>query len=131
MSRDRFVKIEWGLRKGERGVKDFGHCDMGFKLDTPGEAEVYRELKAEGWTVQKYGWPDFLATKEVNGLRYARLIEVKSNGDQTREGQAVLHRALSWLGVQVEVIVKTNTNRTRRYRVSDISRRPKPSKRVI
>ena len=126
MSRDRFVKIEWG-DKAANTQREFGHCDNGFKLDTREEAEVYAELKQQGYTVRKHGWPDFLAENAYG----VRLIEVKSSADRLRETQHQTHQSLARIGVDVEVIVRENPNRPQRYHLGVLKKKKKSSRVVV
>ena len=108
MGRDRNVKTEWGDWKNKR-FQEYGFCDHGFRFQCIEEAEVYQELKTQGYTVHKHGWPDFMATKGTE----VRLIEVKSQHDVTKESQKAVHRGLKRLGVSIETITKFNPNRVR------------------
>lgn len=112
LGRDKHVKTEWGehMSKGAEN-RDFGYCDHGWKLQTADEALVYANLKAEGWTVHKHGWPDFTAVKGD----IVRLIEVKSSADTRRESQIAVHAALRKLGIEIEVLLVDNPNRPRKY----------------
>ncbi len=123
LGRDRHVKTEWGdrLTRGSEN-RDFGFDDHGWKLQTSEEADMYEDLKAEGWTVHKHGWPDFMATRGEE----VRLIEVKSITDQKRQSQMAVHAGLQRLGLAVEVWLDDNPNRTpRKY----LTWKPKPIKR--
>jgi hypothetical protein len=123
MSRDRFVKTEWGEHTNKNSEnRDFGFCDHGWKLQTCDEKEVYGQLKAEGYTVHKHGWPDFMATRGEE----TRLIEVKSSADSLRVNQIVVKDGLARLGAEVEIIVIENEHRPRR-----IGWKPKPLKKRI
>lgn len=51
---------------------------------------VRRELEADGWTVLRNGWPDFLAIK---GAR-AKFVEVKTNSTPFSPEQKAMFRAL-------------------------------------
>lgn len=121
LGRDKHVKTEWGEHT-TRGAEnhDFGYCDHGWKLQTGDEATVYAQLKADGWTVHKHGWPDFLAVKGNK----VRVIEVKSNADKRRQSQIAVHEALRLLGIEVEVLLVDNPNRVSRYHT-----KPLPIKR--
>lgn len=114
MGRDRFTHTEWGTRAG---YKIFGYCDHGFQLSCREEKEVYEELKAEGWTVHKHGWPDFMATRGEE----IRLIEVKSGSDSIQTSQLIVGAGLAKLGAKVETFIRENPNRQRR-----IHWKPKP-----
>ena len=108
MGRDRFTKTEWGDWKNQgHRMPDFGFCDHGFRLQTREEAEIYKELKAQGHTVHKHGWPDFMATRGTE----VRLIEVKSVNDTLKHSQVAVHEGLRRLGVHVDIISKDNPNR--------------------
>jgi hypothetical protein len=113
MGRDRFVKIEWGDNRAGVQSRDFGFCDHGFRLQTVGEAQVYARLKAEGWTVVKHGWPDFMAMKGDQ----VRLIEVKACCDRRRETQMVVQAGLGRAGAPVETIIIENLNRSNAGRI--------------
>lgn len=124
MGRDKFTKIEWGDKKGRKTALNtsFGHCDHGRTLDTREEAEVYKELKAEGYTVHKHGWPDFMATRGDE----VRLIEVKSTADMKQQSQINVHKGLEKLGVKVEMVVRVNLERELRiFRKPGPIRKPK------
>jgi len=105
LGRDRFTKTEWG--DGNKTWRDFGYCDNGFRLGCREEAEAYRELKDEGYTVTKHGWPDLLATLDD----VVRVIEVKSETDSLKASQKRVIAALAQLGVTVEVQHRRNPNR--------------------
>ena len=107
MGRDRFVKTEWGDKKAPPLTKDFGYDDHGWKLATVDEKAVYDRLKAEGYTVHKNGWPDFMASRGDE----VRLIEVKNAVDVRRESQLRVHAGLAKLGARVEEVVIENPNR--------------------
>ena len=110
MGRDRFTKTEWGDWKNQgHRIPDFGFCDHGFRLQTREEAEIYQKLKAQGYTVHKHGWPDFMATRGTE----VRLIEVKSVNDTLKHSQVAVHEGLRRLGVHVDIIRKDNPNRKR------------------
>jgi hypothetical protein len=66
----------------------------------PAWVEVAMALEAAGWTLSKRGWPHFLAVRggEVRLIVCGRM----------RERQAVVARALSRLGVTVEVLSSEN-----------------------
>ena len=101
MGRDRFVKIEWGAARASYN-SDFGYCDHGQRLASREEAEVYNELKAQGYTVTKHGWPDFMARRGDE----VRLIEVKSEADHRHQTQKDVSAGLARLGAKVELIIK-------------------------
>jgi hypothetical protein len=120
MSRDRFVKIEWGDKK-TNSFRSFGFCDHGQNLSTREEKQVYDDLKAEGWTVHKHGWPDFMATRGEE----VRLIEVKSNADHRRQSQINVHTGLGKMGARVETLILENPNRK-----TLIDQKPTPIRQV-
>jgi hypothetical protein len=112
MGRDRHTRVEWGTagKSKSKGVTDFGHDDHGFELQTVEEKNIYDELKSQGYTVHKNGWPDFMATRDTE----TRLIEVKSSADRRRHAQLAVHRGLKNLGVEVETRIIENPHRVRR-----------------
>lgn len=99
MGRDRFVAIEWGDVQGKRN-HEFGFCDSGFRLDSCSEQELYQQLKSQGYTVRKHGWPDFIARKGDE----IRLIESKAATERLKQSQKDTFDALQKLGITVEII---------------------------
>lgn len=107
MGRDRFVKIEWGDRRGRQNRTDFGFCDHGWPFSSREEKEAYDELKAAGYIVTQHGWPDFLAVRGND----IRLIEVKAQTDQLRWNQEEVHAVLKRAGLFVEIKHIKNPNK--------------------
>jgi hypothetical protein len=64
------------------------------------EARCVEGLEAEGWTVMKKGWPDFLVVRD--GV--VRMIEVKPDASRTfSPAQRRVADALALLGIEVEL----------------------------
>jgi hypothetical protein len=73
--------------------------EMFMRLSTTEQTE-YERLKADGWTVYRNGWPDFLAEKDGK----FRLIEVKSGDNKLSINQKKMCHALHRLtGLMLEV----------------------------
>ncbi len=90
--------------RGEKGGRDWhvskSYIRNGVRTKLPSnqhEAECYRQLEAEGWTVMKSGWPDFFCMRGNE----IRLVEVKPR-QQTplKLNQGVIMRKLSKFGVK-------------------------------
>jgi hypothetical protein len=64
------------------------------------ERQEAATLRAEGWTVHRNGWPDFLAEKDGQ----FRIIEVKKYPDRLSTAQKAMCRAIfRWTGVKLEI----------------------------
>ena len=71
------------------------------------EELVKKRYEAEGWTVLRRGWPDFLAYRPAaDGQLEVKPIEVKSGpNDLPSNDQQKMHELFSRLGLPVEVEV--------------------------
>ena len=66
---------------------------------SPAEQVIAKRLKAEGWTVMKQGWPDFLCVRGDE----IKAVEVKLKGDRLSASQIENHRILRIAGISVEI----------------------------
>jgi hypothetical protein len=79
----------------------------------PREHAIKKELEAQGYTVLRRGWPDFLAFKEADGKLEVKGVEVKvAANDFPSKHQAAMHDVLRRFGLNIEVVIsKTNVYR--------------------
>lgn len=66
------------------------------------EEIVKEKLISRGLNVFRNGWPDFLVTDEKRKIAYA--IEVKSDNDQLRHEQKIIHLKLAEMGIPTYLI---------------------------
>lgn len=75
------------------------------------EREVVDALKAEGYTVLRNGWPDFLAVRGNDTVA----VEVKAPTDSLTNAQFRMHSALKAIGIET-VVAREGENLPRRLR---------------
>jgi hypothetical protein len=69
------------------------------------EEQAIDKFKAEGWSIIKDGWPDYLLVRSVsNGKLEFMGVEVKCGRDQLSDQQRLMHAALLCAGIKVEVV---------------------------
>ncbi len=76
------------------------------RLNTAEKLEA-AALRADGWTIHRNGWPDFMAEKDGK----FRFIEVKQKPDRLSANQKKMCKALFRLtGIKLEVRYYVNRN---------------------
>lgn len=77
---------------------------------TESEKLVHASLIAEGWTVLRNGWPDFLCFRN----KEFKAVEVKHGMDVVHPNQKANHRVLRLMGLDVQVVYPCGKGKLKR-----------------